>query len=259
MSATAPIESAASYSVVLTLFTNKAATHKTERICTLFELAQMVLTTDAFAKRKLPWLKCARFGDRRTAEGCLRHNKNVLAVTGVEADYDAERISFDEARDRAADGGILCLIYTSPSHTEDRPRWRIICPFSREYLPDKRARFLARLNGVFGGVFSNESWTLSQSYYFGSVNQNPSHRAEMIDGTPIDLLDALDAGAIGKPPTPGPGDVVKSSPDQLERRHRGYVEKILDNVRSAPEGQKHFTLLHNARALGGIIDEAGIV
>src|SRR5262245_44239666 len=87
MSATAQAESAA-YSVALTLFTGKAATDKAERICTLYELKQMVLTTDAPAKEELPWLKFAQFGERRTDRGSLRHDKNVLAVTGVEADYD---------------------------------------------------------------------------------------------------------------------------------------------------------------------------
>jgi hypothetical protein len=48
-------------------------------------------------------------------------------------------------------------------------------------------------------AFTIESWTLSQSYYFGSVNQNPSHRVEIITGTPIDLMVELDAGAISKP------------------------------------------------------------
>jgi hypothetical protein len=55
------------------------------------------------------------------------------------------------------------------------------------------------LNGVFHGIFSVESWTLSQSYYLGSINHNPSHRCEIIPGTPIDLLDALDETWIGRP------------------------------------------------------------
>jgi hypothetical protein len=47
-------------------------------------------------------------------------------------------------------------------------------------------------------------------------------------------------------------------PDQLVKRYQGYVQKLLDNVRNAPEGAKHTVLLSNARALGGIIDAAGI-
>ncbi len=45
-------------------------------------------------------------------------------------------------------------------------------------------------NGVLGGIFSPESWTLSQSYYYGSVARNPSHRVQLIEGAPINLRDA---------------------------------------------------------------------
>jgi hypothetical protein len=58
---------------------------------------------------------------------------------------------------------------------------------------------IGRLNGLFDGIFAHESWTLSQSYYFGSVNANPAHRVEVCDGMPIDLLDELDHIWLGKP------------------------------------------------------------
>jgi putative DNA primase/helicase len=263
MSATARLgHAAASYRVAVTLFADEFATDKTECVYTLAQLIEIILTADGERKEDLRWLKLARFGDERTEKNSLRHNRNVQAVSGVEADYDAERMAFREALERATSAGILCVIYTSPSHTEDMPRWRVICPFSKEYTPDKRAQFLARLNGVFGGIFSNESWTLSQSYYFGSVNHNPSHQAELIDGTPIDQLDHLDVRAIAKPTrtkpqAERPAPKAQSS-DQLDRRGQRYVDKLLDNVRRSREGEKHFTLLHNARSLGGIMDAAGI-
>ena len=44
----------------------------------------------------LPWLKLAPFGDMRRAKGSLRHDANVLAITGVEADYDGGNMPFAE-------------------------------------------------------------------------------------------------------------------------------------------------------------------
>jgi hypothetical protein len=41
--------------------------------------------------------------------------------------------------------------------------------------------------------------------------------------------------------------------DQLVYRYQKYVEKLLANVSSAPEGQKHDILRNNALALGGVI------
>jgi hypothetical protein len=46
--------------------------------------------------------------------------------------------------------------------------------------------------------------------------------------------------------------------DQPGRRFSAYCDKLLANVREAKNGQKHDTLLRNARALGGIIAAASI-
>ncbi len=46
--------------------------------------------------------------------------------------------------------------------------------------------------------------------------------------------------------------------DQLVYRYQRYVEKLLANVSSAPEGQKHDILRNNAIALGGVLVTAGI-
>jgi hypothetical protein len=159
-------------------------------------LAALIRTTTAATKEQLPWLKCARFGDRRTAAGSLRHNANVLVITGLEGDYDGERISVADVVRIITEAALCAIVYTSPSHTEDAPRWRVLCPLSVEHPPEMRDRFLGRLNGVLGGILSNESWTLSQSFYFGSVKRNPSHRVVVIEGDFIDLRADLDAGAF---------------------------------------------------------------
>ena len=156
------------------------------------ELADMIRGTTAPEKNRLPWLKLARFGAARTARGSLRHDRNVIAISGVEVDYDGERIRFDAAVDTAAKAGLLAILYTSPSHMAERPRWRILAPASREYPPADRARLLGRLNGLYRGIFARESWTLSQSYYYGRVDAAPAHRVEIVEGEPIDQLDDLD-------------------------------------------------------------------
>jgi hypothetical protein len=124
------------------------------------------------------------------------NNANLLVITGVEGDYDGERVSVADVVRIINEAGLCAIVYTSPSHTEDAPRWRVLCLLSAEHPPGMRDRFLGRLNGVLGGVLSNESWTLSQSFYFGSVKRNPSHRVVVIEGDFIDLRDDLDAGAI---------------------------------------------------------------
>jgi hypothetical protein len=42
------------------------------------------------------------------------------------------------------------------------------------------------------------SFTLSQPFYYGSVNNNPNHKVELIDGDFVDERNDLVAGAIFK-------------------------------------------------------------
>ncbi len=193
-------------SVTVTFFPTYAASTKREEACTLPALAERIRTTTASEKERLPWLKLARFGEAPSAANCLRHDENVVAITGVEADYDGGMATFDYAQEVLTMAGLRSLLYTSPSSTIAAPRWRVLCPTSRDYPPAERSRLLDRLNGLFRGAFSIESWTVSQSYYFGSVRSNPFHQVAVIDGTPIDLLDELDAGAIGRPQPAGSSD-----------------------------------------------------
>ena len=182
---------------VVTLFPDLYAQEKHEQKVTTAELASWIETTTAPSKNDLPWIKLAAFGDVSTDSGSFRHDRNVRFISGVEGDYDGELMPFVDAFDALDCAGISSILYTSPSHTEEKPRWRVLCPFSLGQQPELRRKFLARVNGVLGGVLSHELWTLSQSYYAGSVNSNPAHRVATIDGTPLDLMDALDAGAVG--------------------------------------------------------------
>jgi hypothetical protein len=219
--------------VVVTFFSNSAATTKREQRLSLTALAELIHTTSAASKEQLPWLKLARFSDRRTEKGSLRHNGNVLAVTGVEADYDRGEMSLADAKDIIAGAGITAIIYPSPSCTSDKPKWRVLCPFSQEYPPEHRDRFMARLNGLFGGIFAHESWVWSQSYYYGRV-ANPDHHAVVFTGTPIDLADQLDDGAICRPKERNVGQkpTPKAEPEHIaEARIRGLVTTLLDHIR----------------------------
>jgi hypothetical protein len=163
-------------SVSVTFFADHVAATKREERLTLAELADMIRSATASSKEKLPWLKMATFGDRLSENGSLRYDRNLTRLVGIEGDCDLETVSFDEAVEIAEKIGLCALIYTSPSHTPDKSRWRILALLSREHPPAARTRLMARLSGLYRGIFSIESWTLSQAYYYGSVANNPEHR-----------------------------------------------------------------------------------
>jgi RecA-family ATPase len=189
-----------STSFAVTFFTDYSAKTKRQKTMTMEELADLIRTTTAPRKEDLPWLKLARFGNTKTEKGSLRWDRNVIAETGVEGDYDGEVVPFETAVEKVEKAGLQAILYTSPSYTSEKPRWRILCPYSKE-LPGARAPMLARVNGLLGGILQSESWTLSQSYYYGSVDNNPLHRVIIVDGQPLDEVDELDLIGIGKPGT----------------------------------------------------------
>jgi hypothetical protein len=248
--------------VLVTTFASASAREKREEFVSFRQLALKVRNTIGPEKARLPWLKLAAFGDVRSDQGSLRNNKNVLAISGIEADYDGEKVSLDEAVAMLRSAGVAGMLYTSPSHSEDAPRWRILCPVSADRAPDRREPLLARLNGVLGGVLAPESFTLSQSYYFGSVNSNPSHRVELIDGAYLDERNDLDTGAIGRPVKERPAQRPISSGGYepiSDRRWNAYLATILDSLRrQAVDGQKHQQLWNHAVWLGGCYEQMGL-
>ncbi len=185
----------------VTIFPDEYAAMKTAEVLTPWALCDKILTTSAAIKTDLPYLKLARYGDVKSDKNCLRYDDNVRAISGVVVEHDAETMSFDEAIGRLRAARLTALVYTSPSHTEAKPRWRVMAPTSDSWSPALHEKFVARVNGVLGGVLAPiESFTLSLAYHYGKVNGNPHHRCEYTTGEFINLRGDLDAGAIYKDP-----------------------------------------------------------
>jgi len=246
----------------VTFFADRYAQTKREEVLDLDALAARIHAASAPEKSELPWLKLARFGDVRSEHNSLRHDANVLSVCGVEGDYDGGKVPFDAGVQCLRDANVEGIVYTSPSYSQEFPKWRAICWFSQELPPAERTRMMGRLAGIFAAIgveFAGESWTLSQSYFYGSVDNNPAHQVERIRGTPIDLRDDLEAVAIAKPervrPSNGAGATASATrpEDITDERIRGLATKLLDHLRGAEDGQKHHTLLRIARTFGGYL------
>lgn len=139
------------------------------------------------SKEACPLIKLGAFGNQYSAKGSLRHDSNVQFVSGVEGDHDAGLIQPRDAALLLERAGIAGIVYTTASHTPQAPRWRVLAPLSQAYSPAARWELAARLNHVFGGTLANESFTLSQSYYFGRVVGKP-YEAYVSNGYYADQL-----------------------------------------------------------------------
>lgn len=150
----------------------------------------MVMAPKEYKKKQaMPLLRFGRFGDLTTPKGSLRHDKNLLEATGLELDYDSGARSYEDARDRMIAAGVAGYIYTSPSHTEEKPRWRILCPFSQAVTQDISIHRLACVKlceDILGVEFNSDTTKITQSYFFGRV-VGKNYQADEIPGEPIDM------------------------------------------------------------------------
>ena len=172
-----------------TVFPNVKAETADRKSDTWGGLVQMLRTPGEFAAKEwCPLLSGCAFGHVRSPKGSLRHSANVEAVFFIEGDYDEERVTAETVQALLTAAGVAAVIYTSASHTTDKPRWRVLAPLSKPYPARERERLVALLNGALGGILGRESFNLSQSYYFGKVKGREYKCLEVL-GTPIDQHD----------------------------------------------------------------------
>lgn len=191
-------------SIHVTVFANKSGTLiNTARSMPLEEIERVIRTTLAAAdKTGLPLLKLASFGLIRSEKGCLRHDANVETVHGVEGDYDGEVVPMAQAAETLSKHGVAAVLYTSASHTEGKPRWRVLVPLSRPLDGDtaqlytKRRHWTGILNTLLGGVLTAESFVLSQCFFFGAITGKPEPDIIRLSGR---CLDELNFEEIPKP------------------------------------------------------------
>lgn len=179
--------------VSYTLFKNTRAKTKREfRNIRWSQFVQEIREPDTYkAKADCPLISLAEYGDSTSEKGSLRHAANVSRVWGIEIDYDGEQVSPHEAARLLREAEVTSLIYTSPSHRPEAPRWRVLLPFSRAVSPDKRGGYVARANRILGGIATRESFTLSQSFYVGRV-RNSQYITLETRGRTIDVADEIE-------------------------------------------------------------------
>ncbi|RDW14108.1 AAA family ATPase [Paracoccus thiocyanatus] len=235
-----PEVSALDKSLALTLFPNHHAKRKVGKCMSLRDLAGVVSGKTAPEKGNLPMLKLATFGDVQTPQGSYRHDGNMRHVTGIEADYDGESLTMAEGAERLKEAGIAALLYSSASHTPERPRWRVLCPLSSAVQAYERKALVASLNGALGGVLAPESFTASQAYYYGQVARKHPVETMLVDGQALDRVrglpsvypfanDSTSGQGLGKGRTGKPLELIASAlmtiPNDGPADYKGTLER----------------------------------
>jgi hypothetical protein len=109
---------------VVTTFPDSYAKDKIQDRFTLTALAVRLDGSEAVeTKADCVFIKMAEFGDKPSPK--------VISVSGCEVDYDDGVMTFDDAEAILIANDIGCLLYTSASHTDEKPRWRGLFPFTQ--------------------------------------------------------------------------------------------------------------------------------
>jgi hypothetical protein len=198
----------------------------------LAELAEKIRGVERASKHHLPWIKLAWFGDIPSAKNCLRYDQNVQLISGIECDIDGKGTGIEDAARKLS--GLRALLYSTPSSTPAKPHYRVLCPLSGAYsgppdvLRDLRARLVARVNHMLGGIVADESFVLSQSYYFGNVEGRPP--IEIIVSEPKIPIDWVDeCGVLFKSSSREPPKKREPQKPAKKREPQGAPEGLIEN------------------------------
>ena len=117
-----------------------------------------------------------------------------------------------------------------------------------------------------GGTLAPKSFTLSQAYYFGSVERNPDHAVELVEGRFIDL--ATSSKRVLSCPRSGPQRGLSCryslpAPNRMNTPNAA-LDHALTLFESCEEVGRHPTLLAVARMLApfikaGLLDAASVM
>jgi hypothetical protein len=240
--------------ITYTLFPDVTPRDKTERTDVPWTelVARIVKAAVYLRKADCPLISLAEYGDALSEAGCIRHAANVRRIFGVELDYDGEEMPPEEAAALLAGAALECVLYTSPSHTEQRPRWRALFPLSEPALPDERATLVARANRVLKGGASRESFTLSQSFYIGRI-RGALYVAIPIHGRTVDQAADLEPLYFTGDGSTGKTKVSTVTDAELRERFRsgdGRYEAMLSlSARWAARGMSAPDIAANLTAL----------
>ncbi len=166
--------------ILITVFPSLTLPDYEEHLIRLQDLAAFIAKPQADNKSSLPLFKAARFSGGLTAKGSSRADRFVKSRSGIEIDYDGGKTTLEDAYECIQKAGLVAILYTTPSWTQAKPKWRAFFPFTQEqrgtveFLKSWSIACVDYVEDLLPDAVANESRTLSQAFYYGSVTTNPA-------------------------------------------------------------------------------------
>lgn len=116
---------------------------------------------------------------------------HIDTFSGVMGDYDAGEVQPDEAAKMLAAAGIGGVIYTTASHTDHAPRWRVLAALSEPTDATGMTEMTGRLNAALGGILGSESFRPALRFFAGVPVGSMEPKVITVDGKPVDKVSDL--------------------------------------------------------------------
>ena len=192
-----------------------------------------------------------------------RKEENFIAAWHMAFDFDEEGASLDWLmREGSTAWMFASFAYSTPSSTKEHPKSRVVFVFDE---PLGTAELTRKLYQALAWRFEQEGSKTDPSckdplrLYFGSKDCQVVPNWSILSTVSYDplrpsMVDFFinEYEAANPPPPPIENNTVKTLPASdkyIEQR----INKLLDNVVNAPDGEKHNTLNRNAFVMGGLV------
>lgn len=128
------------------------------------------------------WYSCAEF------DPVYRHGDNLIARTALTFDYDQGVSSQNIKKIGEAYAAIDNILYTTASHTAEKPRLRMVLPLSRPADPVE-FQAVSRAVANYAGIElpSRESHVGAQMMYLPTRKAGAKFKAQITKGNPVDV------------------------------------------------------------------------
>ena len=146
--------------------------------------------------------------------------------------------------------------YSTPSSTAQKPKSRVVFIFERPVKSPVRYRLIYAAIAWFvaqDGSKSDPQCKDPLRLYFGSPNCEVRPNWSVLTPAAIRHVVREYRAAQPKPMKQAELMVTTSTGCYHDKYLNGILQKLLDNVRYAPDGERHGARLKNSRALGGYI------
>ena len=122
--------------------------------------------------------------------GSRKQKKNVASKQLITLDLDFAHLDFWEVFSMVFDNA--AVLHSTHSHSEKKPRYRLIMPLSREVSPDEYVAIARKIAGILGiDLFDNTTFETSRLMFWPSVSKDMDYYFEQQDGTWVDADEIL--------------------------------------------------------------------